>query len=260
MNKPASQELIFGPAYASAYDALYADKNYADECALIDSLIKKRGTGQTIVDLGCGTGNHSVALAQMGYSLVGVDCSESMLAQARAKAALDFRLGDIRTIDLGKQFDCVLLLFAVLGYQLEDRDVRATLENVHRHLRPGGLFMFDVWYGPAVLRQRPSERVKIASLANGEIRRAASSTLDEPRHVCSVDYRSQIFRDAQLIAEFHERHDLRYFFRAELESFLAGAGLELIRLGAFPDFDRDPGEDTWNVLGVAQRSGVTPST
>jgi hypothetical protein len=51
------------------------------------------------------------------------------------------------------------MMFAVLGYQGENDDVLAALKTAHRHARPGGLFLFDVWYGPAVLHERPSQRV-----------------------------------------------------------------------------------------------------
>jgi SAM-dependent methyltransferase len=256
--KEASE--VFGLEYAGAYDALYRDKNYAEECELIDSLIKRYGTsGRQILDLGCGTGSHCVRLAQMGYSVVGVDRSEAMLARARAGIAqlnghpdADLHLGDIRSIALGRQFDCALLMFSVLGYQLEDCDVQATLETVHRHLRPGGLALFDVWYGPSVLSQRPSERLKRVSLEDTEIVRAASGTLDPTRHVCSVEYRTSTHRGAEVIAECFERHEVRYFFRSELQTLCERSGLELFRLCAFPDVDRDPSEDSWNVLALAR--------
>lgn len=244
---------MFGADYAAVYDALYADKDYARECELLASLIERYAQTRVhrILDLGCGTGNHAIPLARMGYAVVGVDRSEPMLAQARAKAArasgalaAEFRLGDIRFIELGEQFDCALLMFAVLGYQLADDDVRATLKNVHRHVRPGGLVMFDVWYGPAVSRQRPSDRVKIVAHGGRELRRAASGTLDPQRQVCTVEY--------QWTGDCRERHQVRYFFPTELELSCGRAGFELLRLGAFPEVDRDPTEETWNVLCVAR--------
>jgi hypothetical protein len=51
--------------------------------------------------------------------------------------------------------------------------------------------------------------------------------------------------------EFEESHEVRYFLGGELEGMLEDSGFRLLRLGAFPDFERDPGPDTWNVLAVA---------
>src|SRR4030095_10124387 len=92
-----------------------------------------------------------------------------------------FYQADIQSVDLGRQFDAALLMFAVLGYQLENADVMAALRSARRHLRSGGLLLFDVWYGPAVLFQRPSERVKIIPTLTGKISRESSSEIDLSR-------------------------------------------------------------------------------
>ena len=55
--------------------------------------------------------------------------------------------------------DATVMMFAVLGYFPGNSDVQAALDSARRHLRPGGLFFCDMWYGPAVLSQRPSERI-----------------------------------------------------------------------------------------------------
>jgi len=143
-------------------------------------------------------------------------------------------------------------MFAVLGYQLENVDVISSLKTANRHLRPGGLFLFDVWFGPAVLKQRPSQRVKEVPTAEGKIVRVTSGELDIQRHICTVNYRMQRMEGDRLAAETEECHRVRYFFSLELERFLQKGGFTLIRLGAFPDFDREPSEETWNVLGVVQ--------
>ena len=58
-----------------------------------------------------------------------------------------------------------------------------------RHLRPGGLFFCDVWYGPAVLAERPSERVKVIDTELGQVIRVASGELDVRNDLCTVCYR-----------------------------------------------------------------------
>jgi len=138
---------IFGGTYAGVYDLLYHDKNYDAECTLIEQIFETYGNGavRTVLDLGCGTGNHLLPLAQRGYEVVGADQSESMLEQARRKAAERlrdgsgiFRRDDIFCVDLGRDFDVVLLMFAVWGYQLENGDGLCTLRTARKHLRPGG--------------------------------------------------------------------------------------------------------------------------
>ena len=78
---------VFAPGYANWYDTLYQDKDYAGECDFLESLFAHRGVpGKSILDLGCGTGNHAVLLAQRGYKVTAVDRSAAMLQTARAKA------------------------------------------------------------------------------------------------------------------------------------------------------------------------------
>jgi SAM-dependent methyltransferase len=252
---------VFGSTYANAYDLLYYDKNYTAECELIHHIFQSYGEGLTrsVLDLGCGTGNHVFPLARQGYELVGVDRSKSMLAKAESKAAditdngrMVFCQGDIRSVNLQRQFDGVLMMFAVLGYQLDNTDVLSALRTARQHLRSGGLLIFDVWYGPAVLYQKPSERVKVIPTPGGQVLRTASAEIDIQRHVCTVHFHVWRLEGERLVAETEESHPMRYFFPLELNLFLECSGFTGIRLGAFPEFGRDPDETTWNVLGVAR--------
>ena len=251
----------FGLEYADCYDALYLDKDYEAECDLIARVLRTYASNKTasILDLGCGTGRHAFPLARRGFEVVGVDRSEFMLDQARSKAAgpgellpCRFHHSDIRSANLGQEFDAVLLMFAVLGYQLSNADVRATLHTARRHLRPGGILLFDIWYGPAVLTQRPSDRVKIIPSDSGKIVRTSSSTLETKRHSCTVRYHVWKIAGERLLSETEEEHTVRYFFPMELSLFLELTGFAPIRIGAFPEFDRDPDEQTWNVLCAAR--------
>jgi hypothetical protein len=140
------------------------------------------------------------------------------------------------------------MMFAVLGYQLTNEDVSSALSAIRRHLKPGGLFLFDVWYGPAVLFQRPSERKKTITTPEGKIVRVASSDLDTHRHTCTVRYHLRRLAAEHLLSETEEEHTVRYFFPLELNLFLESAGFKPLRLGAFPEFDREPDENSWNVL------------
>jgi SAM-dependent methyltransferase len=252
---------IFGPSYADAYNQLYIDKDYAAECDLIEKLFRRYSTSSVsrVLDLGCGTGNHAFPVSRRGYDVVGVERAESMLALARRKLSQNgnkgtvrFQQGDIRDVDLGQKFDAALMMFAVLGYQVENGDVLAALKTARRHLEPGGLLIVDFWYGPAVLHQRPSERVKIIPGEAGDILRSASGELDTARHTCTVRFHMWQLNKDRLVAETDETHFMRYFFPQELSLFLDCSGLSLLRLGAFPDFDRQPDETTWNVLAVAR--------
>ena len=246
----------FSGGYATSYDLLYGEKDYAGECDLIERIISEYGLKPTgsLLDLGCGTGNHALPLASRGYGVAGVDRSEEMLAQVRAKAQTNaaFHAGDIRSIELGKTFDAALMMFAVLGYQLANEDVIQALGNARRHLNAGGLLIFDVWYGPAVLHLRPSERAKVVPTPEGQIVRFAGGSLDISRQICTVNYQVWQIQEDRVVSRVEESHRMRYFFPLEIELLLNSARFTRLRTGAFPEFAREPDEDTWNVLVVAK--------
>ena len=88
-----------------------------------------------VLDAGCGTGRSTVALTAMGYDVTGVDVDASMLEQARAEAPdLDFRLADLATLDLGEQFDLVLLAGNIVPL-LEPGTLDAVAERLAAHTR-----------------------------------------------------------------------------------------------------------------------------
>lgn len=258
MSTVPSANTVFAANYADAYDTLYHDKDYERECDLLEHALAEHATRpvRTVLDLGCGTGNHALPLAERGYRVTGVDLSGEMLERAAEKGRqrrLDVRWlqGDVRHAATQEKFDAALLMFAVLGYQQSNADVAATLAATRRQLVDGGLLVFDVWHGPAVLRERPGERVKVVPTPDGELIRAASSELDVRRHLCRVRYR--LWRcGATGVEATDEEHTMRYFFPQELALFLEHAGLELLRLATFGDWTREPGETDWNVMGVAR--------
>jgi SAM-dependent methyltransferase len=159
---------------------------------------------------------------------------------------------DVRTLALEERYDAALMMFAVLSYQLEDADVADALGGARRHLRPGGLLIFDAWYGPAVLRQKPSPRVKTVPTPAGAIRREAWGELIPGRPLCRVKFRLARTEEGRVVAESEEDHTVRYFFPEDLARYLQGAGFDLVRLAAFPDLDREPDDTTWDALGIAQ--------
>jgi SAM-dependent methyltransferase len=233
---------------------MYVDKDYERECDLIEQAFERFAEGpvRSVLDLGAGTGNHALPLARRGYEVAGVDLSEEMVRIAREKASddgaeVDFRHGDLRDVELGRRFDAVLLMFAVLGYQRTNDDVRRALHNARRHLRPGGVLVLDLWYGPGVLSEPPEDRARVIATPDGDLTRRVSAELDVPRQLCTVRYAlSGAGRHAE------ETHVMRFFFPAELELFLDLAGFELVSLSSVDDLDAPATEKSWTATVVAR--------
>jgi len=252
---------VFGQSYADVYDTIYRSKNYEAEVDLIELILIRHGLEgpRRLLDLGCGTGSHALPLAQRGHTVVGIDRSPSMLAQARAKASaaqppcfVDFEEGDIRQLDLGQRFDAALMMFTVLGYQVEDADLMAALATVRRHLKPGGLFIFDVWNGPAVLADRPGEREVSVGDGSTRITRKTRPMLDIPRHLCHVSFDLERIDANSRSEQWQEVHVVRYYFSEELKGALSQNQLDLLDLRSFSDDEALADERAWNVIGVAR--------
>lgn len=262
-------ERPFSPPYAQAYDAFYLDKDYEGECDILERVIAAHAAGPTttILDLGCGTAGHAIPLSARGYRVTGVDASAPMLRVARNKilrsglTPVDRPVlieGDLRRLALGRWFDAALMMFAVLGYQDGDAGVLAGLRSAARHLRPDGLLIGDVWYGPAVLKVQPSQRLKLARLPHALLIRTADPRLDRRRRHCLVRYLVWRVVGDEPGLETDELHAVRYFFPRELRQLLSRAGLHLAGLYPFPEIDQPLTDSTWNVLFCA-RAGAGPA-
>jgi SAM-dependent methyltransferase len=250
--------MSFGREYSRAYDLLYADKDYVQECDVIEELFRRHGSGRiaSILDLGCGTGGHSLVLAQRGYCVTGVDLSKEMIRIAKRKVdspknAPAFRVGDARTCVLDHKYDAVIMMFAVLGYQHTNEDVCATLSTVRRHLNAGGVFICDVWYGPAVLAIRPNERSRTLETEGGMLVRTATATIDSVHHTADVHYRIQRYEGPRMVHKSQEMHRVRYFFREELDIYLSDAEMTLSGIADCKHLQSPPTEDSWSILVAA---------
>jgi SAM-dependent methyltransferase len=252
---------VFGKEYASAYDILYQEKDYNAECDLIEKIIHEYSITpvKTILDLGCGTGNHALRFAERGYKVYGVDRSDEMLSIARRKSqekqlSCEFFQSDIREFRVSKKFDVVIMMFAVLGYHLENEDVLRALQTVSEHLNPGGLFICDVWYGPAVLSQKPGERVKVIEDGDRKIIRVSSGELDSFNNRVTVKFHMWDIRGDRLIAETKEGHEMRYFFAQELRTLFQISSLKPVSIFPFHLKDKEISESTWDIAVIGLKA------
>lgn len=135
--------------FALLYDDLMKDAPYDQWIDFTEHFIKGKHVGK-IVDLGCGTGEITVRLAQKYRHVYGVDLSDAMLAIAEQKA-LERNVPhtmwvkqDIRHLSGFEDVDLCISYCDVINYIVELKDIQSVFINVHRSLNDGGLFIFDV--------------------------------------------------------------------------------------------------------------------
>ncbi|MFN8548241.1 MAG: methyltransferase domain-containing protein [Candidatus Eisenbacteria bacterium] len=137
----------FYTTYARYYDRIYASVDYDAQVEFYEQLFRQcgRSRGRRALDLCCGSGRHTRALAVRGWRTAGLDLSPQMVRLTRGK---DQRVAvvraDLRALPLRGPFDLVLCSCNSL---LESQPLAAlwsTIEQVHAILAPGGVFAFDL--------------------------------------------------------------------------------------------------------------------
>jgi cyclopropane fatty-acyl-phospholipid synthase-like methyltransferase len=158
----------FFQAEAPRYLEYGFTKNTAAEVDFIEGELGLL-SGQSILDIGCGTGRHSLELTRRGYSCTGIDLSADMLAQARRLAeaeGLEVELvqGDASDTRLDRTFDNAICLcegaFSLMEPGTEPVAYHSgILANIHAMLRPGGMFLLTAINGMRLIRHYSDDDV-----------------------------------------------------------------------------------------------------
>lgn len=117
-----------------------------------------------VLEIGCGTGRVTLALAAAGVNVIGLDVSAPMLEEARRKAErhrvrVEWIEADGRSFDLGQRFALIIMPFNTLQFFRDPTSLGQLFDRVKSHLQDGGRFIFDV-FNPQVsfLASDPSAR------------------------------------------------------------------------------------------------------
>jgi 2-polyprenyl-3-methyl-5-hydroxy-6-metoxy-1,4-benzoquinol methylase len=138
--------------YGLTYDNECFVQGTTGECDFIENEIGFKKNAR-ILDVGCGTGRHSIELAKRGYPVTGVDLSDSLLYRAKQKAGeqnitVDFRKADARYLTFNEEFDLVTMLcegaFPLMETDEMNYDI---LRNAYNALRKNGKLIFTTLNG-----------------------------------------------------------------------------------------------------------------
>jgi 2-polyprenyl-3-methyl-5-hydroxy-6-metoxy-1,4-benzoquinol methylase len=138
--------------YAKKYDDESFTKGTIGEVDFIEKEINYNKSFR-ILDIGCGTGRHSIELAKRGYNVVGIDLSESMLKRAKEKAKnenveVDFIQADARHLNFNNKFDLAIMLCEGAFPLMETDEMNyAILQNAATALKQNGKLIFTTLNG-----------------------------------------------------------------------------------------------------------------
>lgn len=142
-----------------AYDRQYIERAMSGENVHGEADFVEGFGPKSVLDAGCGTGRVAIELARRGISVAGVDIDPRMLDTARRKAPhIEWREGDLSTVDLGRKFDAVVMAGNVMIF-LTSGTEGLVLRNMARHLVPGGLLISGFQLGTGYLNVAEYDRL-----------------------------------------------------------------------------------------------------
>lgn len=225
-------------------DPTYYDYEYKDRSADVRWYCDRyKDAGGTVLELGVGTGRIALRAAKAGTRIVGLDLSETMLAQAaerraalpkKAQGNLELVRGDMRRFAFDERFALISCPFNAFQHMYTREDAEACLAAVRTHLAPDGLFLFDVLMPDLDYLNRPAFKTY------------AGVKFKHPRHGCHFTYAEQTAFD--VVSQLNQMRFLydrvdpkeegpesysvqlshRYFFPQELEALLHYNGFQVL--------------------------------
>lgn len=138
---------FFDDDYLRIYRPHFQPERTEAETRFIDSSLAV-AAGAEVLDLACGSGRHTIGMAQRGYRMTGLDFNARYLEIAAADAAaarveVSWRTGDMRALGIERGFDAIYSYFTSFGY-FDDEENEQVLAEVSRALRPRGRFLLEM--------------------------------------------------------------------------------------------------------------------
>jgi ubiquinone/menaquinone biosynthesis C-methylase UbiE len=242
---------------ARIYDEIWGKYDYDTDVSFLDRLFRKSGC-QRIIDIGCGTGNHSLRLASLGYEVTGLDVSQAMLKILKSKARdhkVRIKQGDMRKLPHifpDEMFDAAIMLGHVAYHLNTDNEVQDLFKGVRKILKQNGLFIFNA---------RNSRKIDDGLLNNLRLRHLVN---DDETQIIVLEHNIRDSRDPNTIVwrpiflvnesgrvDFQIReHKLRWFQFKELEKLLNRNGFRITSTYSGPmrkRFNQNLHADMWFV-------------
>jgi len=242
------------------YDALFATKDYGGEVASVLEFCRSYPLQplKHILELGCGTGNHTLEMAkESGLLVTAVDSYEAMLALA-AKKALAAGKTDI-TFAASSQaaisMDLCVALFNVVNYLITDEQLHGFFSGIAANLRGQGMLIFDCWNCTAVMQDPPAEKSYERQIDGQKLSCHLTTRTDYVREVATLDYRLELFADSgKLIESDHYLIAHRLWTPVRIKAALNESGLD-VQLVCTPfRFDVAATDVDWKIMFVCRKS------
>ena len=240
--------------FAYIYDKLINDVDYKEWADYYFKIFQRYGLRPKLgLDLGCGTGNLTVELANRGIEMTGVDLSEDMLMVAREKSeGLDilYLNQDMTEFELYGTVDFIVSSLDCINYITDKRDLQRVMKLANNYLEPGGLFIFDI-----------NTRYKLENvigdntfiLEDDDCFCSWQNEYDKRRKLSDF-YLTFFVKDGENYIRFDEHHTERTYEIEEIKALIENSGMRLLKVYHNLSFE-NPKKNSERVFFVAQEQG-----
>ena len=184
-------------SFYDIYDEIFAKKEYGKE---IDTIIEAAELSSVselrMLEIGCGTGNHTIELAKRGFNVTAIDIDSSMIAIANGKKtklpeslAANIQFLNCRVEELDKtDFDCCIAMFNVINYIQSLTELESFFRAVYNRLINNTHFILDSWNGIAAVISPPEVKHDRIESALGQFDIELKPSLDLMNLKCNLEY------------------------------------------------------------------------
>jgi len=243
---------------ARFYDKIWGRHDYDADVKFVTDLFRRYHC-RSVIDIGCGTGNHAIRLSKMGYQVTGVDVSPTMLKIAKTKdrkAKIRFIQGDMKKLEKvilkNQKFDAAICLGQVFSHLLTDKNMKTFFKGLRKILKQNGLFVFSArnakkinekYLGKLLLDHVLSEEKLQLVILGHNTRDSQNPNIIMWNPIYLVKENSKV--DLQI-----REHKLRWFEFSKLKRIIAESGFKIVAIYSGPlkeKFKEDEHTDMWFV-------------
>lgn len=240
---------------AEYYDILFSNKNYKEECSFIINQSKNHGR---LLDIGCGTLNHSLILSDVFSTVVGIDLSEEMLDVARQKnnkkniSLLNYSLDKC---NFENKFDCIISMFNVINHIHDLKTLQEFFSSISSNLDEDGTFIFDCWNSIACVLDKPKavSQKQVKNIYHTLISKTETET-DLFNSISTMKTTVEIFDDVSMIDSFVYNLEQRLWTPNLLNQLLISNGFNHVLVVPYFDASKKAAENDYRITFICKKN------
>ena len=212
---------------AKYYDLLFSGKDYLQESEFLKSIVKTRlSNAKSILDVGCGTGNHLNLLTDVFETLWGVDLNREILEIAKSKSRkIRYQIGGMKDFNINLKFDVITCLYSVFNYNLTSSEAIQTLSNFKRHLNQDGITIIAL-YTPHNVDEEIG--LNLGSNKEVEVAKIDQFVFDPKTHMETSDFLVLLKTPDGIDFKIEKNHQFRIYDPDEFRKLCYQAGFSKI--------------------------------